>query len=52
MNRYLLYYYTDNFQHRRYCYIYANTLGEAWRIAKNRYGLENLESLSFEPKHK
>ncbi|MCM1061776.1 MAG: hypothetical protein NC452_16020 [Eubacterium sp.] len=46
MNKYLLYYYKDNYQKRMYIYIYAQNIDEAWEKAEKLYGKENLEVMS------
>lgn len=46
MNRYLLYYYKNNYKIRRYIYIYAANIDEAWKKAEKLYGKDNLEYMS------
>ena len=46
MNKYLLYYYTDNYKKRWYIYIYAQNIDEAWKKAEQLYEKENLEVMS------
>lgn len=45
MKKFLLYYYTNNFAVRRYTYVYAIDIDEAWDKAKQQYGEENLETI-------
>lgn len=46
MKKYLLYYYTNDYKIRRYIYIYAANIDEAWEKAEKLYGKENLECMS------
>lgn len=49
MKEFLLYYYTQDFAIRRYTYIYAKNIDEAWHKAEQLYGKDTLETMSEEP---
>jgi len=46
MNKYLLYYYKENYKRRMYAYIYAESIDKAWEKAGQLYGKENLVIIS------
>lgn len=46
MKEFLLYYYTNNFAIRKYTYIYATNIDNAWKKAEQIYGKGNLETMS------
>lgn len=45
MKIFWLYYYTNNFEVRKFTYIRARNIDEAWDKAKQLYGNNNLESM-------
>ena len=45
MRKFLLYYYTDHFEHRRYTYVYGKNIDDAWNKAIALYGEGNLETM-------
>lgn len=48
MQKFLLYYYKNNFENRMYTYIYGKDIDDAWTKAEELYGKDNLETMSRE----
>lgn len=43
--RWLVYYYTNDFKFRRYTFVLAQNLNEAWIKSEKMFGIGNIESV-------